>query len=296
MQLCLAVVLGLGAFQVANGTLPVAQLVAFVMYVFLLLTPVGQAVRAMTSLSQATAAARRLAEVEEEAEAPEERSGRGKARATSVSGPTPVPEANDARAVEFADVHFAYPATGGGATAGEPKPALRGVTFAVPPGAKVGIVGPSGSGKSTILNLIAGFYSPQRGSVRIAGIAEASDPDVRDRGLIGLVEQDAPVIAGTLRDNLTLGDPEIGEAEETIPAEVTGDDVTIAFNASSTTCTVATEAASISNCRIRGRTCQAVRGSAWPSRAFCFEDGRSCFWTSPRPKWTATTNRSCGML
>lgn len=64
MQLCLAVVLGLGAFQVANGTLPVAQLVAFVMYVFLLLTPVGQAVRAMTSLSQATAAARRLAEVE----------------------------------------------------------------------------------------------------------------------------------------------------------------------------------------------------------------------------------------
>lgn len=141
MQLCLAVVLGLGAFQVANGTLPVAQLVAFVMYVFLLLTPVGQAVRAMTSLSQATAAARRLAEVEEEAEAPEERSGRGKAQATSVSGPTPVPEANDACAVEFADVHFAYPATGGGATAGEPKPALRGVTFAVPPGAKVGIVG-----------------------------------------------------------------------------------------------------------------------------------------------------------
>ena len=206
MQLCLAVVLGLGAFQVANGTLPVAQLVAFVMYVFLLLTPVGQAVRAMTSLSQATAAARRLAEVEEEAEAPEERSGRGKAQATSVSGPTPVPEANDACAVEFADVHFAYPATGGGATAGEPKPALRGVTFAVPPGAKVGIVGPSGSGKSTILNLIAGFYSPQKGSVRIAGIAEASDPDVRDRGLIGLVEQDAPVIAGTLRDNLTLGD------------------------------------------------------------------------------------------
>ena len=213
MQLCLAVVLGLGAFQVANGTLPVAQLVAFVMYVFLLLTPVGQAVRAMTSLSQATAAARRLAEVEEEAEAPEERSGRGKAQATSVSGPTPVPEANDACAVEFADVHFAYPATGGGATAGEPKPALRGVTFAVPPGAKVGIVGPSGSGKSTILNLIAGFYSPQKGSVRIAGIAEASDPDVRDRGLIGLVEQDAPVIAGTLRDNLTLGDPEIGEAD-----------------------------------------------------------------------------------
>lgn len=97
--------------------------------------------------------------------------------------------------------------------AGEPKSALRGVTFAVPPGAKVGIVGPSGSGKSTILNLIAGFYSPQRGSVRIAGIAEASDPDVRDRGLIGLVEQDAPVIAGTLRDNLTLGDPEIGEAD-----------------------------------------------------------------------------------
>ena len=213
MQLCLAVVLGLGAFQVANGTLPVAQLVAFVMYVFLLLTPVGQAVRAMTSLSQAAAAARRLAEVEEEADAPEERSGRGKAQATSVSGPTPMSEANDARAVEFADVHFAYPATGGGAMAGEPKPALRGVTFAVPPGAKVGIVGPSGSGKSTILNLIAGFYSPQRGSVRIAGIAEASDPDVRDRGLIGLVEQDAPVIAGTLRDNLTLGDPEIGEAD-----------------------------------------------------------------------------------
>jgi ATP-binding cassette subfamily B protein len=85
---------------------------------------------------------------------------------------------------------------------------LRGVSFRVPRGQLIDLVGPSGAGKSTILALIERFYDPSIGEVRMGGL----DLRALDRGelrsQIGYVEQDAPVLAGTLRDNLKLGSPD----------------------------------------------------------------------------------------
>lgn len=199
MQISLALVLGLGAYQVANGSLTVAQLVAFVMYVFLLLAPVGQAITAVTSLAQASAAARRLAEIEELALPNDGNELNTTPLVTAFDPPTTT------EAIRFSNVHFAYPT---GQTDPSQPGALIDISFAIPKGAKVGIVGPSGAGKSTVFNLISGFYEPTRGTIEIMG-----QPDARsDQGLIGLVEQDAPVIAGTLRENLTLGDTSITDS------------------------------------------------------------------------------------
>jgi len=91
------------------------------------------------------------------------------------------------------------------------QPVLRGVSFAVPWGAMTAIVGPSGAGKSTVLALVERFYDAIDGAVRVGGL------DVRDvdrallRAGIGYVEQDAPVLAGTLRDNLLLTVPDASD-------------------------------------------------------------------------------------
>jgi ABC-type multidrug transport system fused ATPase/permease subunit len=99
--------------------------------------------------------------------------------------------------VEFEDVHFEYK-TG--------EPVLRGVDFTIEPGQTVAIVGHTGAGKTTIINLVCRFYDIQGGKVKVDG------HDVREWTLAGLrrniatVHQDVFLFAGTVFDNLRLGD------------------------------------------------------------------------------------------
>ena len=80
-------------------------------------------------------------------------------------------------------------------------------------GSRVALVGPSGAGKSTILSLIERFYDPTGGVVRLGGVdVRALDREAL-RAQIGYVEQDAPVLAGSLRQNLTLGAPDASDEE-----------------------------------------------------------------------------------
>ena len=87
------------------------------------------------------------------------------------------------------------------------------ISFEVPPLGMTAIVGPSGAGKTTTFSLIERFYDPSAGQVAVDG------RDVRDwplgelREAIGYVEQDAPVLSGTLRENLRYGAPEATDAE-----------------------------------------------------------------------------------
>jgi ABC-type multidrug transport system fused ATPase/permease subunit len=134
----------------------------------------------------------------------------------------------DAPAIELDDVHFAYattkqdPADPGNESVDEHlpepdvtdrQPVLRGVSFQVPRGRRVALVGPSGAGKSTILALIERFYDPSVGAVRMGGLDLRTVDRHELRAQIGYVEQDAPVLAGSLRDNLKLGSPDATDAQ-----------------------------------------------------------------------------------
>jgi ATP-binding cassette subfamily B protein len=93
-------------------------------------------------------------------------------------------------------------------TRGPAEPVLRGVSFTAARGQRTALVGPSGAGKSTILGLIERFYDPEAGSIRFGGVDIRTMPRTSLRSQIGYVEQDAPVLAGSLRDNLLLSTPD----------------------------------------------------------------------------------------
>jgi ATP-binding cassette subfamily B protein/ATP-binding cassette subfamily C protein len=119
--------------------------------------------------------------------------------------PQPAPRAVPAApAVEFAGVDFSY---------GNGPPVLRQVSFAVPAGTRTALVGPSGAGKSSVLALVERFYEATAGEVRVGGVDVRRLPREVLRGRLGYVEQEAPVLAGTLRANLLLTVPAATDAE-----------------------------------------------------------------------------------
>ncbi|TDD73890.1 ABC transporter ATP-binding protein, partial [Actinomadura rubrisoli] len=93
------------------------------------------------------------------------------------------------------------------------RPVLRGVSFRVPAGGHVALIGRSGAGKSTIFALVERFYDPDRGEVLVDGVPAGALSREGHRARIGLVEQDCPVLDGTLRDNLVYATPGAGEEE-----------------------------------------------------------------------------------
>ena len=210
LQVSLLVVLGVGGFRVASGAITIANLVAFIFFLFMLIMPLGQAFGAITSVNQALGALGRIQEI---VTLPSEAELDG-----AIEPAAPVP--SDA-AISFHDVVFTYPdaarapgsADGDEGVARKDLTVLHGVSFDAPRGQRTALVGPSGAGKSTILALIERFYDPTSGIVRLGGVDIRGLDREALRAQIGYVEQDAPVLAGSLRDNLTLGAPHATDEE-----------------------------------------------------------------------------------
>ncbi len=105
---------------------------------------------------------------------------------------------------------------------GQNAPALGNVSFSMKPGERIGIIGRSGSGKSTLARLLMGFYEPEEGQLLLDGL-DLRQLDVADlRQQIGYVAHDLPLLAGSLRDNLTLGARYISDSRMLEVAELTG--------------------------------------------------------------------------
>jgi ATP-binding cassette, subfamily B, bacterial len=129
----------------------------------------------------------------------------------------------DSRSLEFADVHFAYPAAGEVSLASledvatldstTPAEVLRGVSFRVEPGQLVALVGPSGAGKTTISQLVPRIYDVTSGAVLVGGVdvRAVTQQSLRDR--IGVVSQEAHMFHDTIRGNLTYAKPEADDDE-----------------------------------------------------------------------------------
>ncbi|MCZ2849538.1 ABC transporter ATP-binding protein [Modestobacter sp. VKM Ac-2978] len=196
-------VLGLGGYRVATGSIAVADLVAFILYLFLLVMPLGQLIGSYTQLQTGLGALARVQEVlalepehDEEPERPA--AGRSPVVLHTPTGADPVP------LLQLDGVGFGYP---------DGTAVLDDVSFTVPAGSRVALVGPSGAGKSTVLALVEGFYPLSAGTVRWAGTDVRELPRAALRARMGYVEQEAPVLAGTVRENLLLAAPDAGEEQ-----------------------------------------------------------------------------------
>ena len=174
-------ILGYGAIRVMNGAMTMGALVSFLMYLFQIISPVVVISQLFNNMAKTSGATERIQQILTE---PEEFVA-DKAEKDIASAP-----------LKFENVDFAYE---------EGKPVLRDVSFETKPNAVVAFAGPSGGGKSTIFSLIERFYQPTGGEILI-GEENIENVDLAKwREQIGLVSQDAAVMPGTIRDNLTYG-------------------------------------------------------------------------------------------
>ena len=189
-QIAFLTVLAAGGARVASGAIAVGTLVAFLLYIYYLMPAINQVTGAVSDYQVGAAAIARIHAVDD---LPVEPTGT----------PAPLPRPGTAPAgIAFDRVHFRYDA--------ELPYVHHGVSFAVPAGGMTAVVGPSGAGKTTLFSLIERFYEATSGHVLVDG------RDVRDwplpelRAAIGYVEQDAPVLSGSIRENLLLAAPDAG--------------------------------------------------------------------------------------
>ncbi|MGH3490660.1 MAG: ABC transporter ATP-binding protein [Actinopolymorphaceae bacterium] len=196
-----AVVLGVGAGLVRNGALTAGALIAYLLYLDLFFSPVQQLSQVFDGYQQARVGLRRIGEL--------------------LRTPTSTPETADAKKIEslsgevvFDDVHFHYDnATGD---------ALNGIDLRVRPGETVALVGETGAGKTTLVKLVARFYDPTGGAVRVGG-HDLRDLDLASyRHRLGYVPQEPFLFPGTVRDAIAYGRPEATDAEIEAAARAVG--------------------------------------------------------------------------
>ncbi|GGR69175.1 putative ABC transporter ATP-binding protein [Streptomyces aureoverticillatus] len=195
VQLAFLAVLGVGGARVASGAIPVSTLIAFLLYLFYLMEPVYRLVEAVANYQEGAAAISRITEVdslptEPPMEPPPPHQPTGSRSWAVVQYPA---------SVRFEDVSFRY---------GPGLPYIhQQVDFEIPAAGMTAFVGPSGAGKSTLFTLVERFYEATGGRILVDGKDVREWPLPELRSAIGYVEQDAPVLAGTLRENLVLAAP-----------------------------------------------------------------------------------------
>ncbi|WP_310724747.1 ABC transporter ATP-binding protein [Streptomyces sp. N2A] len=196
-----ALVLIVGANRVSANTLTAGALVAYLLYIDLFFAPVQQLSQVFDGYQQASVSLGRIQELLRE--------------------PTSTPAAERPREVPalrgeltFDDVHFRY------GTADTP--ALAGVSLTVPAGQTVAFVGETGAGKSTLVKLVARFYDPTSGAVRVDG-TDLRELDLTGyRRRLGVVPQEPYLFAGTVRDAIAYGRPDATDAEVEAAARAVG--------------------------------------------------------------------------
>ncbi|WP_326551751.1 ABC transporter ATP-binding protein [Micromonospora sp. NBC_01813] len=206
IQLAIIMILGIGAWRVGTGDLAVSSLIAFLLYAFGLMEPVTTLSRHLTALQSGIAAAGRIRQIAAMPAEADPTSAPDSGTDVRASADTQVgATGDDLPVLELRQVTAGY---------GPDQPAaVRGVDLAVPRRGHVAIVGPSGAGKTTMFSLILRFLAPQQGELLLDGTPypALSHTEVRQR--LAYVEQDTPVIPGTIRENLTFTYPDATDAE-----------------------------------------------------------------------------------
>lgn len=203
LQLCLMVVLGIGAFEVVNGSMSVEQLVTFAMYLGMMFTPMATLSTTFSSLFRALGAYSRIQAVMK-MPSEEESTINGDSNRSAI-------EVTDNVGVEivFEHVSFSY----SNHNSDKDSFSLNDINLNIKPGEVNAIVGPSGAGKSTVLSLIEAFYKPTRGKILFNGIDIGRIGPTNVHSLIGYVEQDAPIYSGSFKSNLVMNQDGLSDEE-----------------------------------------------------------------------------------
>ncbi|MEU6858885.1 ABC transporter ATP-binding protein [Glycomyces sp. NPDC046736] len=193
VNIAFLMVLGVGGARVASGAMEVGTLIGFLLLLFYLMGPINGLIASLAQLQTGLAAIHRIEEVA------------GLDSEEPVEAAAPIAVREGPAQVEFDSVTFRY---------AEELPLVHhGVSFASSGRGLTALVGPSGAGKTTVFSLIERFYPATTGTVRVDGVPVEDWPLEELRGLIGYVEQDAPVLDGTLRENLVMAAPGATEGD-----------------------------------------------------------------------------------
>ena len=185
-------VIAAGTWELSQGRLTIGGLLAFLVYLSQLYSPIRGVSESLNTFYEATAGAERVIEFFDQKPSVTEKEG---AFALNLAQGY----------VEFDSVRFSYP--------GKKREALSDVAFEVGPGEVLALVGPSGSGKSTVARLLLRFYDPHAGAVRLDGhdLRELTLRSLREN--IAVLLQETLVFDGTVRENIAYGKLEASEEE-----------------------------------------------------------------------------------
>ncbi|HET7385842.1 MAG TPA: ABC transporter ATP-binding protein [Nocardioidaceae bacterium] len=188
----------LGGLRIANGSMSLGDVQAFIQYSRQFTQPLTQVASMMNLLQSGVASAERVFELLDAEEEPAEQS---------------VPPAEGGRGeVRFEDVSFSY----------DPDASLiEDLSLVAAPGQTVAIVGPTGAGKTTLVNLVMRFYDVRAGRITLDGVDISTMRRADLRGRIGMVLQDTWLFEGTIRDNIAYGRPDATEEQIHAAAEAT---------------------------------------------------------------------------
>lgn len=196
VQLTTIAILGLGAYRVSTGDLSVSTLVAFLLYAFYIVEPIAELVGAFVSLQSGLAAASRIRDTE--ALTQEDLHAHASVDPVHSTDPS-VP------VVALDGVHATY--------LDRDQEALSGVSLTIPQRGHIAIVGPSGAGKTTIFSLLLRLIDPTDGRIYAYGKPYDQLSIDQVRRLFAYVEQDTPVIPGSVRENVAFRVPDAEEDE-----------------------------------------------------------------------------------
>ncbi|MDM5187335.1 ABC transporter ATP-binding protein [Bacillus sp. DX4.1] len=174
-------VIGFGAWRVDQGLISSGELVAFLLYLFQIMSPFIQMNHFLTSFQEAKGSMKRLFEILEEEEEVQV------VTKTYIESPTQL---------EFKDVSFGYD---------EKNNVIEDISFKIKKGSLTALVGPSGSGKSTIFSLIERFYNPTNGDILLDDVSYKNINVEEWRQKFSYVSQDTPIFSGTIRNNILYG-------------------------------------------------------------------------------------------
>ncbi|WP_284533062.1 ABC transporter ATP-binding protein [Nocardioides sp. T2.26MG-1] len=181
----------IGGLRVANGSLSLGDVQAFIQYTRQFTQPLTTVASMANLLQSGVASAERVFELLDADEEP----------ADPAERRTPALRRGE---VAFEHVSFRYD---------EDRPLIADLSLVARPGQTVAIVGPTGAGKTTLVNLVMRFYDLDGGRITLDGVDIAAMPRAELRGQVGMVLQDTWLFEGTIRDNIAYGRPDATEEQ-----------------------------------------------------------------------------------